>query len=54
MNIEKITESKSCKKKATFELDATLHKTLKQQSVVEERSMVEILEEALKNYLKTR
>ena len=54
MNIENIIESKSCKKKATFELDVTLHKALKQQSVIEERSMVEILEEALKYYLKTR
>lgn len=39
------------KKKATFELDLTLHKRLKMFSVKEGKSMVQVVEEALTMYL---
>ncbi|MGL6030677.1 MAG: hypothetical protein ACRC0Q_00765 [Kurthia gibsonii] len=52
MFIENEIPLKTQKKKATFELDPLLHKELKKQSVIEERPMVDILEEALKKYLK--
>lgn len=38
-------------KKATFELDADLHKRLKATAVVEECTMVDIVEKALGEYL---
>lgn len=39
-------------KKATFELDADLHKELKMAAVQEGKTMVDIVERALKEYLK--
>ncbi len=39
------------KKKATFNLDAALHKRLKVTAAEQEREMVEIVEEALKGHL---
>lgn len=38
-------------KKATFELDVDLHKRLKTAAVMEEKSMLEIVDAALKEYL---
>jgi hypothetical protein len=40
------------KKKATFELDADLHKRLKMYSAEQGKKMVDVVEEALRTYLK--
>jgi hypothetical protein len=42
------------KKKATFELDADLHKRLKMYSAQEGKKMVDVVEEALTEYLISR
>ena len=44
------TGMKKTTKKATFEIDLDLHKELKRTAVVQDRSMVELVEEALKLY----
>lgn len=49
VNTEKNNYSK---KKATFELDADLHAELKVRAAQERKKMVDIVEVALKNYLK--
>jgi hypothetical protein len=41
------------KKKTTFNIDAALHRRLKLTAVREEREMVDIVEEALANHLRT-
>ena len=41
------------KKKTTFNIDAALHRRLKLTAVRQEREMVDIVEEALMNHLRT-
>ena len=41
----------SIKKKATFDLDVQLHKKLKIEAVRQGKPMVDIVQEALENYL---
>nr|WP_304220588.1 hypothetical protein [Fredinandcohnia onubensis] len=41
----------SSKKKATFDLDVQLHKKLKIEAVRQGKPMVDIVQEALENYL---
>jgi hypothetical protein len=41
------------KKKTTFNIDASLHRRLKLTAVRQEREMVDIVEEALANHLRT-
>jgi len=41
------------KKKTTFNIDAGLHRRLKLTAVRQEREMVDIVEEALSNHLRT-
>jgi hypothetical protein len=41
------------KKKTTFNIDAALHRRLKLTAVRQEREMVDIVEEALANHLRT-
>jgi hypothetical protein len=41
------------KKKTTFNMDAALHRRLKLTAVHQEREMVDIMEEALANHLRT-
>jgi plasmid stability protein len=41
------------KRKTTFNLDAALHRRLKLTAVRHEREMVDIVEEALTNHLRT-
>ena len=45
-------ESDKTKKKATFELDSDLHTQLKIYAARQNKKMVDIVEEALKEYIK--
>lgn len=52
-NDEKSKESKSRKtKKATFLLDESLHKELRIYAAMNDTSMLDVVEKALKNHLK--
>ena len=45
------TEIQKPKKKATFEMNLTLHKELKKFATEQDKKMVEIMEEAVREYL---
>jgi hypothetical protein len=45
--------TRRAKKKATFNLDADLHHQLKVTAALYKREMLELVEEALRRYLKT-
>lgn len=45
-------EDKKTTKKATFVLDAELHKQLRMHAVMKDTTMVDIVEKALKEYIK--
>ena len=47
-----IVSQKKATKKATFMLPADLHKSLKTAAVEQDKTMLEIVEEALRNHLK--
>jgi predicted transcriptional regulator len=44
--------AKTAKKKATFNLNADLHRRLKVMAALRRREMVELVEEALEGYLR--
>lgn len=48
-----LNSEKKATKKATFELPVELHKRLKTSAAEQEMTMLEIVEEALKNHLKS-